>query len=85
MPVYKLFALINPLRDRGKFAGSFGSFGWSGEAPKIILESFKNLKLKVFEDDASFKFHHEGDKAKLLRDYGKRFGLRFEEECSGKK
>jgi flavorubredoxin len=85
MPIYKLFALINPLRDKGKFAGSFGSFGWSGEGPKIILESFKNLKLKVFESDAAFKFHPGGTKEELLREYGRKFALRFEEECAGKK
>ena len=84
LPVYKLFALINPLRDKGKLAGSFGSFGWSGEAPRIILETFKNLKLKIFEGDGSFKFHPEGSKEKLLKEYGKQFALRFEEECSAK-
>ena len=47
MPVYKIFALINPLRDKGKLGGAFGSYGWSGEAPKIILENLKNLKLNV--------------------------------------
>ena len=26
LPVYKLFALINPLRDKGKFGGAFGSY-----------------------------------------------------------
>lgn len=85
LPVYKLFALINPLRDKGKLAGSFGSYGWSGEAPKIILESFKNLKLKVFEGDGSFKFHPEGSKEEQLKEYGRQFGIRFETECAGKK
>ena len=40
LPVYKLFALINPIRDKGKLAGAFGSYGWSGESPKLILENF---------------------------------------------
>ena len=46
LPVYKMFALINPLRDRGKLSGAFGSYGWSGEAAKIILETMRNLKLR---------------------------------------
>ena len=33
LPVYKLAAMVSPLRDKGKLAGSFGSYGWSGEAP----------------------------------------------------
>jgi flavorubredoxin len=27
---------------RGKIGGAFGSYGWSGEAPKLILEVLKN-------------------------------------------
>jgi len=80
MPVYKLFALINPLRDRGKVAGAFGSYGWSGEAPKIILESFRNLKLKVIEDTASFKFAPGGNKRETLIDFGKNFASRVIEK-----
>ncbi len=45
LQVYRLFALVNPLRDRGKPAGAFGSYGWSGEAPEIIAANLKNLKL----------------------------------------
>ncbi|MFH0843769.1 MAG: FprA family A-type flavoprotein [Bacteroidota bacterium] len=84
LPVYKMFALINPLRDKGKLAGSFGSYGWSGEAPKIILENLKNLKLKVFEESALFKFRPSGSKEETLRDYGRKFAAKFEEECAQK-
>jgi len=56
LPVYKLFALINPIRDKGKIAAAFGSYGWSGEAPAIIEANLKALKLNVFENNFSFKF-----------------------------
>jgi len=82
LPVYKLFALINPLRDKGKFGGAFGSFGWSGESPKIILENLKLLKLKVFEETAAFKFSPGGAKEETLKDFGRRFAQRFMLECS---
>jgi flavorubredoxin len=82
LPVYKLFALINPLRDKGKFAGAFGSFGWSGESPKIILENLRLLKLKVFEETAMFKFSPEGSKEEYLRDFGRKFAQKFMLECS---
>jgi len=80
LPVYKLFALINPLRDKGKLAGAFGSYGWSGEAPKIINEVMKNLKLKVFDETYSFKFLPSGEKEEMLREFGQQFAKRFEEE-----
>ncbi len=80
LPVYKLFALINPIRDKGKLAVAFGSFGWSGEAPKIITEVMKSLKLKVFEETYSFKFLPSGKKEEILRELGQQFAKRFEEE-----
>jgi NADH oxidase (H2O-forming) len=81
LPVYKMFSQINPIRDKGKLGGAYGSYGWSGESPRIILENLRLLKLKVFEDTASFKFSPAGDKAGFLRDFGKRYALKFKEEC----
>lgn len=84
LPVYKLFSMINPLRDRSKIAGSFGSYGWSGEAPKIIIENLRNLKLKVFEDTASQKFYPGDEKASSLKEWGKRFAEFVAAECDDK-
>ncbi len=81
LPVYRLLALINPLRDKGKLGGAFGSYGWSGEAPKIILENLKNLKLFVFEEPAYFKFSPAGPKEESLIEFGRRFAKRFINEC----
>jgi NADH oxidase (H2O-forming) len=83
LPVYTLFALINPLRDRGKMAGAFGSYGWSGEGPKIILENLRLLKLNVVEELASFKFSPANGKSASLIEYGRKFGTKFKEECGG--
>ncbi len=56
LPVYKLFSIINPIRDKGKPAAAFGSFGWSGEAVKLIEDHLKNLKLKVISEGLSARF-----------------------------
>ena len=84
LPVYKLFALINPIRDRGKLAGAFGSYGWSGEAPEIINEVFKSLKLKIFEETLAFKFRPSGSKQEDLKLFGKKFAEKFAENCNQK-
>ena len=47
LPVYRLFSLINPLRDRGKKAAAFGSYGWSGEAVSLLRDNLRHLKLNV--------------------------------------
>jgi NADH oxidase (H2O-forming) len=62
MPVYQLFAAINPLRDKGKLASAFGSDGWSGEAASLLETNLHNLKLSYFEKGLFVKFtpHEEG-------------------------
>jgi flavorubredoxin len=82
LPVYKLLALINPIRDKGKLGGAFGSYGWSGESPKIILENFRLLKLKIFEETGGFKFAPAGQKEEFLKDFGRRFAQKFMDECA---
>ena len=81
LPVYRLFSVINPLRDRLKVAGSFGSYGWSGEAPKIINDTLRNLKFKVYEETAAFKFYPGAEKSASLVDFGRRFAGFVKAEC----
>jgi len=81
LPVYKLFALINPIRDKGKLGGAFGSYGWSGESPNLILENMRLLKLKIFEETAAFKFSAENNKKEYLKEFGRNFAQRYIQEC----
>lgn len=81
LPVYRFFSVINPIRDKSKIAGVFGSYGWSGEAPKIITDNLRNLKLKVFEESGASKFNPGGEKSSLLKDFGKRFADFVLAEC----
>jgi flavorubredoxin len=69
LPVYKLFSVINPIRDKGKPAAVFGSYGWSGEAVKMIEDHLINLKLDV-KSSLSSKFYPGGEKADELFEFG---------------
>ena len=73
LPVYKLFAVINPIRDKKKLAGGFGSYGWSGEGEAIIHTSLKNLKLQYFEEGVFVKFSPGEEDLKRAEDYGESF------------
>lgn len=73
LPVYRLFAVINPLRDKGKHAAAFGSYGWSGEASGIIAGNLKSLKLNVMEELGRFKFSPDEEKRIELLAFGTRF------------
>lgn len=73
LPIYKLFALINPIRDRSKLAGAFGSYGWSGGATEIINANLKALKLNVVEDVPAMKFRADQEQKNQLIEFGKSF------------
>jgi len=74
LPVYKLFSVINPIRDKGKFFATFGSYGWSGEAIKIMDANLSALKLKPAIESLTAKFYPHDEKSTQLIDFGKRFG-----------
>lgn len=74
LQIFQLFALINPIRDRGKLAGAFGSYGWSGEAEKIIAANIESLKLKYMGEAFFTKFTPHEPELKKAFEYGTRFG-----------
>jgi flavorubredoxin len=48
-PIWQLLSSLATLPLKGKIGGSFGSFGWSGEASKMIEDRLRSLKFKVPE------------------------------------
>lgn len=80
LPIYKMFSLINPIRDKGKKAAAFGSYGWSGEAVKLIEDHLKTLKLKIVLDGFSSRFSPGQTKAENLIEFGKDFAKQLIEE-----
>jgi NADH oxidase (H2O-forming) len=74
LPVYRLFALLSPIRDKGKIGGSFGSYGWSGEAGKLINTTMKNLKLDVVDEGVFIKFTPHENEQELCHAYGRKIG-----------
>ncbi len=74
LPIYRLFAVMNPYRDHGKLAGSFGSYGWSGENKKMLEMNLTALKFKYFGEGVFIKFSPSADELSTAYDYGVAFG-----------
>ncbi len=74
LPVYRFFSIVNPIRDRGKLATAFGSYGWSGEAVKIIEANFNALKFNIVQDSLIAKFSPHDSKADEFIEFGRSFG-----------
>jgi flavorubredoxin len=80
--VYQLFAILNPIRDRGKLAGAFGSYGWSGDFMKNLQNNLENIKLDFFGEGVFVRFTpHQADLERAYN-YGKDFGLHMAEKGS---
>jgi flavorubredoxin len=77
LQIYTLFALINPIRDKGKLAGCFGSYGWSGEAQKIMESMLTNLKLNLMADNIFVKFTPSQEDIQRCIEYGKTFAAKM--------
>jgi len=82
LPVYKLFSLISPMRDKGKTAASFGSYGWSGEAVELIDSHMRKLKFNVPQSGLAIKFYPDDDQKAELMAFGRKFAEELKEKES---
>jgi flavodoxin I len=58
---------------KGKVGATFGSYGWSGEAPKFLLEIMKNrYEMQVVEPPVLAKYVPDAKMLDMCRDLGKR-------------
>lgn len=72
-PMKVLLANLNPLCHGGRYAASFGSYGWSGEAVTKIDQRLLELKMNLFSPGLKIKLNP--NKEDLIRAY--EFGVRF--------
>lgn len=54
-PVWKLLTSICIIRNRGKAAAAFGSYGWSGEGVLMMNDRLKSMKFKTLDEGLRFK------------------------------
>lgn len=63
---------------KGKLGVAFGSYGWSGEAPKLVLEIMKNkFEMSVIEPPLVVKYAPDAGGLKKCRELGKRIAERL--------
>lgn len=57
---------------KGKLAAGFGSYGWSGEAPKIISKALEEAGFKVTQGPILFKYRPTDEELQQCEAYGER-------------
>lgn len=70
--VWDTLASIDPINTRGKSAGAFGSFGWSGEAVPMMKDRLEHLKFKFVGDGLRVNFVPTGDDLAEMKTYAAR-------------
>ncbi|NLD45723.1 MAG: MBL fold metallo-hydrolase [Clostridiaceae bacterium] len=64
---------IRLLKIKNKSAAGFGSYGWSGEAPKHISDKLENAGLKVVAEPLRFKYKLTEDELLQCVKFGEEF------------
>ncbi len=63
---------------KGKVGGSFGAFGWSGEAPGRIFETMKNVfEREMVNGPLRLKSASLGGGTQMAQDYGREIGKKL--------
>ena len=66
-------AAIKEVKLEGKLGAAFGSFGWSGEAPRLVIEVMENIfQMKVIKPPFLIKYAPRGDGPAKCQEFGAR-------------
>jgi flavorubredoxin len=68
-PIWDFVNLFSTVYSIGKKAAVFGSYGWGGEAAKMVADRLTGLKLKVFEEQFRARLIPSDEDAQALSEY----------------
>ena len=72
--LYPMMKEIKGLKYTGKVGATFGSYGWSGESPKVLQDLLEEAKVEVIQDSLKIKYVPNEEELKQCREFGKSFG-----------
>lgn len=72
-PIRELLTKLNPVIHGGKYAGAFGSYGWSGEAVPRIDTRLAELKMKTVAPSININFKPSEKELEESFNYGVAF------------
>ncbi len=80
MDIKQLFeeAAVKNINLKGKLGAAFGSYGWSGEAPKLVLEIMKNrFGMDVIEPPLLIRYTPDQAGLEKCREFGRKISERL--------
>ncbi|MES9965669.1 MAG: FprA family A-type flavoprotein [Sedimenticola sp.] len=79
-PVWDLLSSLAVVNLKGKLGGAFGSYGWSGEAVRMIEDRMRGLKMHIPREGLRVKLIPTEEELEACRS----FGLQIAEVLTGK-
>ncbi len=74
---------IKGLRPQNKVVAAFGSYGWSGEAVKILNKEFKEMKLDIIDEGVKVQFVPDEDDLNRCFDLGVKLAKELKKRLPG--
>jgi len=72
--VADMLVYMKGLRPQNKLAAAFGSYGWSGEAVKLINKEFEAMKLEIMDPGLRIKFVPDNKALEDCFEWGQKIG-----------
>ncbi|MFA5527613.1 MAG: anaerobic nitric oxide reductase flavorubredoxin [Peptostreptococcales bacterium] len=72
-----ILELTKGLKFKNKKAAGFGSYGWSGESPKLMTEALKGCGFDVIEEGLGILWQPDEEALHLCEDYGEKLALQL--------
>ncbi len=70
--VWALFSALATVKVKGKLGAAFGSFGWSGEGPKMIADRMRGLRFRVPEEPVRVQLVPTDEDLRACESFGMR-------------
>jgi len=76
-PVWEILSSLAVVNLKGKLGGAFGSYGWSGEAVRMIEDRMRGLKMHIPFEGMRVKLIPTEEELQECRDFGRQIAERL--------
>ena len=83
-PVWDLLSGLIDIEMRGKMGAAFGSYGWTGEAVRMVEDRMRGLKMRVPEKGVRVKMHPNEEELAACRVFGENLSCHLTGDIAAK-
>jgi flavorubredoxin len=77
-----MLSYMKGLRPAGKLGAAFGSYGWSGEAVKLMTESLKDMNFELVSEGIKIKFQPRPDDLNRCAELGRQIAAQIKQAAT---